>query len=92
MDFEWDETKAESNFRKHGIDFEEAALVFFDPYRIETLDERPDHEEDRFRTVCMAAGRLLFVVYTEREGRLRIISARRATRNEKRTYEDTIES
>lgn len=87
--FEWDAAKAESNLRKHGVAFEEAATVFADPLAL-TIDD-PDHsrEEDRFITLGVSGGnRLLVVVHTDREDRIRIISARPATRRERRSYEE----
>jgi len=85
--FEWDKAKAESNWRRHGVGFELATTVFRDPFAIERLDDREDYGEQRFVIVGMAEGQvLLFVAYTEREERIRIISARRATQNEEDDY------
>lgn len=86
--FEWDDSKAASNLGKHGVSFEEAASVFFDPLAY-TFDD-PDHSlgERRFVTFGFSqAGRLLAVVHAERGRSIRIISARRATRNERGIYE-----
>lgn len=86
VEFEWDARKAASNLRKHGVDFADAATVLHDELAITIPD--PDFEEQRFITVGTgAAGRRLVVVYTWRDDRIRIISARRATRRERRTYE-----
>ena len=86
MEFEWDAAKAASNLRKHGVDFADAVTVFDDDLAITIPD--PDSEEERFITTGVdAVGRLLVVVYAWREERVRIISARRATRRERRTYE-----
>lgn len=86
MEFEWDAAKAASNLRKHGVDFADAVTVFDDDLAITILD--PDCEEERFITTgADAVGRLLVVVYAWREDQVRIISARRATRRERRTYE-----
>jgi len=87
LEFEWDEEKNESNLSKHGIDFEEAAKVFLDPWRQEWLDDR-GYGEDRWQSVGIATfPRVLFVVYTEREGDvIRIISARKATKREEKSY------
>ena len=84
-DFEWDEDKARSNFEKHGVSFEEASTVFLDPYFIATDDPTaPDH----FIALGFSRlARLLFVVHLERGEKVRIISARRASRPERRTYE-----
>jgi uncharacterized DUF497 family protein len=90
--YEWDTAKAAANVRKHGVSFEEAASVFLDPAAITFLD--PDHsqEEDRGITIGRSGrGRILFVAHTEREDRLRIISARRATRQEQEQYEEGID-
>jgi uncharacterized DUF497 family protein len=89
MDFEWDPDKATRNLAKHGVSFHEAATVFGDPLAITFFD--PDHseDEDRFLTFGLSsAGRLLVVSHTDRGDRTRIISARRATRRERKQYEE----
>jgi uncharacterized DUF497 family protein len=89
MKFEWDPVKSEINLKKHGISFHEAATVFGDPLAITFND--PDHSigEHRFLTFGYSgANQLLVVVHTERRGKTRIISARRATRQERKIYED----
>ena len=87
LEFEWHEAKAEANFRRHGVSFDLAKTVFEDPFAVELLDDREDHDEDRFVIIGMAEGKvLLFVAYTEREERIRIISARRATQYEQDDY------
>ena len=86
--FEWDNAKAESNKSKHGVSFEEEATVFGDPLSI-TIDD-PEHSvgEERYVTLGESAlGRLLVVIVVERGDRIRIISAREATRREARDYE-----
>ena len=88
MRFEWDRDKAESNRNKHGVPFDEAVTVFYDPLAATFGD--PDHslEEDRLITVGYSAqGRLLVVCHTERSGAIRIISARRATAHERKRPE-----
>lgn len=88
--FEWDETKAALNLRKHGVSFENAASIFFDA--LAYTFEDPDHSvgEKRLLTFgCSQAGRLLAVVHAERGRSIRIISARAATRHERRTYEQS---
>jgi uncharacterized DUF497 family protein len=88
MEFEWDPDKALRNLSKHGVSFQEAATVFGDPLAVTYFD--PDHskEEDRFLTFGhSSAGRLLVVSHTDREDRTRIISARRATRKERKSHE-----
>jgi len=86
--FEWDEDKAAENERKHGVPFSEAKSVFNDPFSLTMYD--PDHsaDEERFVDLGMSAmGRLLIVSYTERAGRIRLISSRRSTTRERITYE-----
>jgi uncharacterized protein len=85
MDFEWDEVKNRRNLAKHGISFEEAARVFAGP-RFSEVDDRQAHGETRFRVYGMVEGRLLCVACTMRGERVRIISARRASRAERRTH------
>ena len=88
MHFEWDPEKARANLAKHGVSFEEAMRAFLDPLSVTILD--PDHTEgeDRFVLIGQSAtGRLLVVVHTDRGDAVRLISARRATRRERRTYE-----
>ena len=87
MEFEWDPRKASVNLRRHGVDFADAGTVLHDEQAITIPDERLE-EEDRFITLGMdALGRVLVVVYTWREDRPRIISARKATPRERRQYE-----
>jgi len=86
MIFEWDKTKAAENAAKHDVTFELARQVFADPFAIERLDKHRDYGEDRFILIGMAKGLVLFVVYTEREDHLRLISARRATKHEEDDY------
>jgi uncharacterized DUF497 family protein len=89
MEFEWDDAKAEANEQKHGVSFTEAMTVFADPLALTAYD--PDHSsaEDRYITMGLsAAGRLLVVSHTDRGERVRIISAREATRSERKDYED----
>jgi uncharacterized DUF497 family protein len=89
MEFEWDPAKAERNEVKHGVGFFEAATVFADPLAISWHD--PDHSEveDRFITFGFSnEGRLLVVAPTDRENLTRIISARPATRRERKLYEE----
>jgi uncharacterized DUF497 family protein len=84
--FEWDPAKAAANLRRHGVDFADAATVFQDEHAITLPD--PSSAEQRFITMGVdATGRLLVVVYTWRADRIRIISARPATRRERRNYE-----
>ncbi len=88
MPYEWDDTKAETNRRKHDIEFADAVAVFSDDAALTVADDHPD--EERYATIGVDAfGRLLVVVYTWRaEDTIRIISARKATRSERREYEE----
>ena len=87
IEFQWDEDKAQSNLLKHGIAFEEAAEVFFDPFH-QTGDASTDDEQRDFIVGYSLLQRILLVVYVERDQRTRIISARRATRHERKLYEE----
>ena len=87
--FEWDNRKADSNLRAHGVSFREATTVFADPLSITISD--PDHSMAEMRFVDIGLshrGRLLVVSYTERGDRIRLISARNANRDEQRQYEE----
>jgi uncharacterized protein len=87
MTYQWDKNKAATNLDKHGIDFADAVSVFSDDLAITTPDQRFD--EERFITIGLdALGRLLVVVYTWRDREIRLISARSATRPERRQYEE----
>ena len=89
MEFEWDSKKAEANKRKHGVSFHEAATVFGDPLAITFAD--PDHslDEDRYLTFGLSRfNQLLVVSHAQRGEKLRIISGRLMTRQEKKIYEE----
>ena len=87
-DYEWDDVKNIINKSKHKIDFADAIQVFFDTRRITRHDNRHDYGEDRYQVIGMSHERVLFVVYTERnENTVRIISARKANKNERLAYE-----
>lgn len=89
MEFEWDSQKANSNLKKHGVSFQEAASVLGDSLSITYYD--PDHSvrEHRFITVGMSRfGRVLMVAHTDRGDNIRIISARKMTRKERKYYEE----
>ena len=90
--FEWDDEKAARNWRSHGVSFEMARDVFKDTFAIEWADDRHDAAEERFVIVGMAEGRLLFVAYTLRAERVRIISARAAEPWERRRYHNENET
>ena len=85
-EFERDAAKAAANRRKHGVGFEFATAAFRDMFAIEWLDDREHHGEARMVLLGMAEGTLLVVVHVERGDRVRLISARRATRNEQDLY------
>ncbi|MCX5889259.1 MAG: BrnT family toxin [Deltaproteobacteria bacterium] len=86
LEFEWDDAKAATNFRKHGVTFAQAAHAFRDLFAVEWIDARAAYDEERVILIGMSGGQILNVVYTERGERLRIISARRATKYEKDNY------
>ncbi len=88
LEFEWDAQKARLNLQKHGIRFEEASEVFLDPFYQE--GDAAENEESRdFILGYSLAQRLLLVVHTQRGERTRIISARQATRQERKLYEES---
>ena len=92
LTFEWDARKARSNLAKHGVGFEEASTVFGDPLSLTIPDPEHSKIEDRFVTMGSAfTGKLLVVVHTDRGDNIRIISARRASRRERKSYEKGIE-
>ena len=84
--FEWDETKAEENYRKHRLTFEFAARAFADENGLDLADDRRDYGEERRVRIAMVEERLIFVAYTQRAKAHRLISARVATRRERRMY------
>ena len=86
LEFEWDEVKAAANMQKHGVAFETATEAFGDAFGIESIDTSMDHGEPRLRLIARAGQTLLVVVYTERGDRIRIISARQATRRDHDRY------
>jgi uncharacterized DUF497 family protein len=90
MDVRWDSAKAASNLRKHGIHFSDAEAVLYDSVAV-TVEDRRAVGEQRFVTVgADALGRIIVVVYAYREESFRLISARRATGNERRAYEEGV--
>ena len=87
--YEWDEEKADDNFEKHGVNFEEAKTIFNDQLAMTMPDQDHSVGEDRFIDIGMSGNyRILVVHYTMREGNIRIISSREATVWEKRAYEE----
>jgi uncharacterized DUF497 family protein len=86
LKFEWSESKARTNYAKHGVSFEFARRVFKDPFAIEFLDDRQDYGEERFVIIGIVGDHILYVVYAEQNDAIRIISARRATKHEQEAY------
>jgi uncharacterized DUF497 family protein len=88
--FEWDPVKAAANLRKHGVSFEEAATAFKDSLaRIHADPEHSASEPCEILVGHSAQGRLILVAFTDRRGRLRLVSAREVTRRERRDYEES---
>lgn len=90
MEFEWHEEKRQSNLEKHGVDFRDAIRVFQDEKRLWGFDDRHSDFEDRWWTVGMTHDTVLTVVWTEHGGVIRLISARRATRDEQTAYYESL--
>ena len=91
MRFEWDANKAKENFGKHGVSFDEAVEVFYDPNALESYDARHSTAEARFFIIGLSSRRLLFVVYAESTADVvRIISARKASKAERKLYEEEV--
>lgn len=91
MRFEWDHAKEEINIRKHRVGFDEAADTFYDPLGLERRDEKHSDYEERFiRLGTSRRGRILVTVFTQRGNSIRIISSRRATRREVKSYEEGV--
>jgi uncharacterized protein len=89
--YEWDAKKAKANWRKHGVSFDEAASVFLDQLAVTFPD--PDHSGEEFREITIghsARQRVIFLCHARRGDRTRLISARKATRKERRQYEESI--
>jgi uncharacterized protein len=85
-EFEWDDAKAASNWRDHGITFETAREAFKDAFAVERVDNRHGDNEERIALLGMVENHLLFISYTLRGERIRIISARKAEPHERRRY------
>ena len=89
MEFEWDQDKAESNLRKHGVAFAEAMTVFEDRRAVIAYNPFHSAEEDRYLILGLSNNhRLLVVSFTDRDDRVRLISSRGATRRQRKDYED----
>ena len=92
LTFEWDLRKARSNVAKHGVAFEEASTIFGDPLSLTIPDPEHSLSEERHITLGRAFNdKLLIVVHADRGNNIRIISARRASRRERKSYEENIE-
>ena len=86
---EWDPAKAQANLKKHQVSFEEASTVLDDPMFITFLDVEHSLDEERYITIGLSKKKeLLLIAHTDRGGAVRIVSARKATRNERRFYEE----
>jgi hypothetical protein len=86
----WDPNKAKINFKKHGIRFSDAEMVLYDSFAM-TLEEQIVANEQRYVTIGLdAVARIIAVVYTYRSDTIRLISARKATRRERKQYEEGI--
>jgi len=87
VEFEWDKRKATQNLEKHGISFELATRIFLDPNRALVERRATEYGENRFALIGNVHDMILFVVYTLRADKIRIISARKAHKNERQQYE-----
>ena len=87
MEFDWDPDKANSNIRKHGVTFVDAIYVFDDLHAIDVYDELNSTNEDRYIIIGLCRGFVLHVVYTARDEKTRLISARKATKHEQSLYQ-----
>ena len=87
--FEWSTEKAKINLQKHQVDFDEASTIFDDPQFITFLDEEHSFEDERYITIGLTnANRFLMVAHTERNDKIRIISARKVTKDEEKFYQE----
>jgi uncharacterized DUF497 family protein len=87
VDFEWDPAKELSNIHKHGISFLDAIDIFDDPFHLIEESTRPEYGERRVKAIGQVDSVILAVIFTDRDERRRIISARRAKRRERRQYD-----
>lgn len=92
QEFEWDPAKDKKNLTKHGVPFEYATGVFDDPQRVDRPDDRCDYGEERRVVTGHVDGRLLVVVYTERDDVIRLISARKADAREQKNHHGAIQA
>jgi uncharacterized protein len=87
--FEWDEVKAKANLNKHSVSFEEGRTIFNDPFLFTFPDDKHSEDEERYINIGLSAsGRVLVLTHTERQGKIRIISCRKATPRERSFYEE----
>ena len=89
MTFEWDPAKNQANIGKHGVAFDTAKRIFEGPV-LTWRDDRRAYGEERYISVGRVGGALLVIVHTERDGRTRLISARPASRKERKAFDETI--
>ncbi|WP_342592022.1 BrnT family toxin [Jiella sonneratiae] len=87
--FEWDDDKARSSLDKHGVDFIDAAQIFFGPI-MQAIDDREDYGETRIRAVGAHDGQVYVVVYTMRRNAVRLISAWKAGRHDRKSYYESV--
>ncbi len=89
LSFEWDEVKAKANFKKHKVSFEEGKTIFNDPFLFTFPDSGHSKNEERYINIGISVnGRILILTHTERQDKIRIISCRKATKHERRFYEE----
>jgi uncharacterized DUF497 family protein len=89
LTFEWDEAKARENVRKHKVTFDEGRTIFNDPFLLTCPDPDSSVTEERFINIGLSArNRILVLIHTQRRGKIRIISCRKATAHERRGYEE----
>ena len=86
MEFEWDEAKAKLNHTKHGVSFGDDRFVFKDENAFEEIDDSVFYGEERWKRTGWIENKIITVVYTTRQSNIRIISARRVTKNEQQDY------
>lgn len=89
LTFEWDEAKARENLKKHKVNFDEGKTIFNDPFLLTFPDVESSESEERYINIGMSAkNRVLVLIHTERRGKVRIISCRKAKARERRYYEE----
>lgn len=89
LTFEWDEVKAGANFKKHKVSFKEGKTIFNDPFLFTFPDTEHSINEERYINIGLSAnGRVLVLTHTEQQGKIRIVSCRKATAHERRFYEE----